>query len=179
MTLVINLFSGPGTGKSTTASGLFFALKNMGYKCEMALEYAKELAWENQLSKLTDQLYIFAKQHRRINRLMFHDLDFIISDSPLWLSIIYGSEESPAFKDLVLEKAANFNNFNIFLERVKPYMAYGRYQTEEAARGLDKRIREELPTIEHTIIADELAPLKILDLLVLQGRLNETGPNTQ
>ena len=41
-TLIINLIGGPGSGKSTTAAGLFYKLKQMGIDCEMALEFAKD-----------------------------------------------------------------------------------------------------------------------------------------
>ena len=33
-TLIINLIGGPGSGKSTTAAGLFYKLKQMGIDCE-------------------------------------------------------------------------------------------------------------------------------------------------
>ena len=45
-TLVINLFSGPGVGKSTTAAMVFAKLKMNGVDCEMALEFAKEKVWD-------------------------------------------------------------------------------------------------------------------------------------
>ena len=41
-TIVVNLIGGPGSGKSTTAAGLFYNLKKLGINCEMALEYAKD-----------------------------------------------------------------------------------------------------------------------------------------
>ena len=40
-TLVINLFGGPGVGKSTLCASVFAKLKIMGIDCEMATEYAK------------------------------------------------------------------------------------------------------------------------------------------
>ena len=42
-TLVVNLFGGPGTGKSTTMAHVFAELKWRGYDCEMSNEYAKEV----------------------------------------------------------------------------------------------------------------------------------------
>ena len=41
-TLVVNLFGGPGTGKSTMMAGIFAKLKSLGYDCEMCVEFAKE-----------------------------------------------------------------------------------------------------------------------------------------
>ena len=56
-TLIINLIGGPGSGKSTTAAGLFYKLKQMGIDCEMALEFAKDNVWEESLMTLNDQIY--------------------------------------------------------------------------------------------------------------------------
>jgi len=44
-TLIVNLWAGPGTGKSTTASVVFHMLKVAGIKCEYVTEFAKELAY--------------------------------------------------------------------------------------------------------------------------------------
>jgi hypothetical protein len=41
MTVVVNLFGGPGTGKSTTASGVFYHLKRDNRNVELVQEYAK------------------------------------------------------------------------------------------------------------------------------------------
>ena len=54
--IVVNLFAGPGSGKSTTCAGVFSKLKLIGINCEMALEYAKDKVWENSLDVLNDQI---------------------------------------------------------------------------------------------------------------------------
>ena len=43
---VVNLFAGPGSGKSTTASGLFHLLKLDNKKTELVTEYAKDAIYE-------------------------------------------------------------------------------------------------------------------------------------
>ena len=61
---------------------------------EFVAEYAKELTYEKRFNILEqDQLYVFAKQHRKILRIK-DQVDFIISDSPLLLSSVY-SEINP------------------------------------------------------------------------------------
>ena len=60
-TKIINLFGGPGCGKSTTASGIFYELKKRGYECELSPEFAKDKVWEDSLRTLDDQIYIFGK----------------------------------------------------------------------------------------------------------------------
>lgn len=51
MTKVINLYGGPGTGKSSTAGMLFAHLKLRGVNCEYVQEYAKDAAWEGRPKK--------------------------------------------------------------------------------------------------------------------------------
>ena len=43
---VINIFGGPGTGKSVTAAKLFAELKIQNKNCELITEYAKELVYD-------------------------------------------------------------------------------------------------------------------------------------
>ena len=44
--LCVNLFGGPGIGKSTTAAGVFNLLKLHGIETELITEFAKDLVWE-------------------------------------------------------------------------------------------------------------------------------------
>jgi nicotinamide riboside kinase len=145
--IVVNLFGGPGSGKSTTAAGVFSNLKQAGINCEYVHEWVKWPVWEGRQAIFDDQLYIFAKQHHMIKTL-YTKVDVAICDSPLLLSLIYGKlypasdmKDKPAFFDLVLECFDSFNNVNYMLERKKTYNPAGRVQTEEEARVLDGQIR--------------------------------------
>lgn len=140
-TLVVNLFAGPGSGKSTFMSGIFSELKSRGYNCEMAPEYAKEKVWENSLDILSNQLYVFGKQHQTIFRLL-GKVSVIITDSPLFLSLYYGNDCSKSFKDLVLEEHNLFNSINIFINRVKKYNHSGRLQSEDEAKNIDSSLKD-------------------------------------
>ena len=44
-------------------------------------EFAKDLTWENRQNTLENQLYVFAEQHHRVNRLK-KQVDVVITDSP-------------------------------------------------------------------------------------------------
>lgn len=163
MSVVINLFAGPGSGKSTTAAGLFFYMKLRGFKVELVTEYAKELAYTGQTP--INQQEILEEQYRR-QSILKGQVDFIITDSPLLLSEVYGHSEQEA-------KAARacfnrFNNINFFIERVKPYAQYGRTQDEQEAKALDLRIKDMMDNnrLKYTSIrGDNEAPGKILKTL--------------
>lgn len=43
MTIYVNLYGGPGSGKSTTAAGVVSQLKLLSINAELVTEYAKDL----------------------------------------------------------------------------------------------------------------------------------------
>ena len=51
-TVVINLFGGPGAGKSTCAMEICSELKKHGLSADYVQEYAKELVYENHMDLL-------------------------------------------------------------------------------------------------------------------------------
>lgn len=144
---VVNLFGGPGTGKSTTAADLFAYMKWHNENAELINEYAKEATWEGRHRILEDQLYVIAKQNRKLQRVR-GQVDWAISDSPLIMSIPYTRDDylPNHYRAFVKELWDSYDNVNFFLEREKPYHAVGRSQTEQEARELDVRILEVLET---------------------------------
>lgn len=151
-TILVNLFGGPGSGKSTVMAGVFAGLKWHGVNCEMAPEFAKEKVWEESLAVLGNQIYVFGKQLHTIYRLI-GKVDVIITDSPLLLSLIYGNE-GDAFRNLVVDVHKRFHNYNIFLTRIKEYNPSGRLQTREEAVEIDNRIKAML--YSNSIVFGEL-----------------------
>ncbi len=169
-TKVINLFAGPGTGKSTTAAGLFNLMKLGGYRCELVTEYAKTLTYEDRMTTLQNQLYIFAKQFHKM-QILVEQVNWIITDSPLLLSLVYGRKEMEqlsTFAPYVCEVNTLFDNYNFYLYRVKEYQPYGRIQTEEKAREIDLEIRSMLGRQNQKLLfidADPDAPTRIINSL--------------
>lgn len=139
--IVVNFFAGPGAGKSTTATGLFYNLKKIGINCEYVHEEAKEFTWEDRMFTLQCQPYIFAKQMRNLWRLK-NKVDVAITDSPLLLSLVYvdNSEWPKSFNDYVIDQFNTFNNSNFFIKRTKRYVTTGRNQTELEAKRIDEKI---------------------------------------
>lgn len=142
---VINLFAGPGAGKSTLRAGLFFKLKSLGVSCEEVTEYAKDLTWDKNTSALSDQLFILANQNRRLQRLQ-GKVEWVISDSPLLLNLNYvvPAYLPKTFRELVFELWDTYDNKNFFINRSKAYVTAGRNQTEEEAKKLDQDILDML-----------------------------------
>lgn len=153
-TLVINLIGGPGSGKSTCASGIFYQLKKLGINCELALEFAKDKVWEESIKILDDQLYVFGKQYHKLFRLN-GKVDVIITDSPLIISILYNKTPSEYFDKLVVEQYHTFNNLLFFINRAENYQTEGRLQTKEESEELDSIIKEILQ--DNNIPYDEIA----------------------
>lgn len=175
--IVVNLFGGPGTGKSTTAAATFAELKRHGINAELVTEYAKELVWSRSQHMLSNQIYIFGKQYHRMWKLM-QDVDVIVTDCPLLLSMYYGREQSVHFRNLALETFRSFDNLSVFLTREKAFNPRGRTQDEGQAREIDGAVKRLL--VEHaiphvTLPASRLAPAAVT-ALVLNKINNVDGP---
>ncbi len=142
MTIVVNFFAGSGTGKTTLATDIFSRLKRASIETELALEFAKELVWEENLS-IKNQIFVFGHQLHRIQRLI-DKVDVIITDSPLLLSIIYKPEYlSQTFDKLVIEVFNSYNNLNYFIERSHEFNPNGRVEkTLEEAIIKDNQIKK-------------------------------------
>lgn len=139
---VINLFGGPGSGKSTTAAGLFYHMKMKGLNAELVAEYPKELFYSGVLEILTPygQKQIFAEQAHRLERLL-GKVDYAIVDCSLLLSYIYGKPDptNQTFLKLVTETYKQFDNVNIFIDRPDTYQTSGRMEDLAQANEIDQR----------------------------------------
>ena len=109
--LIINLCGAPGAGKSTGASYIFSKLKMQGVNAELITEFAKDKTWENNKTALENQTYALGKQYYNITRCK-DQVDVIITDSPILLSIFYGGDKFYAeeLKNLGIKLWKNDNN---------------------------------------------------------------------
>lgn len=143
MTLIVNVFGGPGSGKSTAAAGLFHLLKMQHIDVELVTEYAKDVVWDEAFTKLNNQLYVFAQQHNRIFR-CDNKVDVIVTDSPINLGLIYGEKYgqnmSTPLCDLIKHEFESQDSFNVLLQRESKYNPIGRMQSEEEALQADADI---------------------------------------
>jgi nicotinamide riboside kinase len=141
---IINLWGGPCTGKSTTAAGLFYHMKAQNLEVELVQEYAKDLTWEKRYNVLEDQIYVFAKQQRRIARLADHNVEWVITDSPIPLGLVYVKPNTLGnnFNNLVMEVFDRYDNYNFLLSRNVQYSPVGRNQDHQQALEFDQKVKD-------------------------------------
>lgn len=175
MSKIINLFGGPGIGKSSIASGLTYKLKKKHITCDNPYEFPKVLAWDENHSAIKDQLYVLANQHRGIVK-SFGKVDYIILDSPIILSLVYKSVyegiEYPAslygesFDKMVLDIHNQYNTLNILLKRTEGgFNEKERYQTLDESKILDNAIENTLIKNNISYITVEVGDSTVNDIL--------------
>ncbi len=163
MTRIIDLYGGPGSGKSTTAAYMFALLKQAGVNAELVREYVKEWAWEGREIGPYDQLYFLGKQIRK-ESMLYGRVDVIVTDSPVLLGIHYARAYSPEFIANAIEFTADHficqaardghEHVHVMLRRSKAYSQAGRYQSEDEAHAIDREVERILvedfdTTVQH------------------------------
>ncbi len=176
MTVCINFFGGPGSGKSTTASELYSFLKKKNYSVELVQEFAKDLVYENSETLLGIQLVVFAEQFKRQWRLL-NKVDYIVTDSPLLLSSVYfelyfdRTEQkhfTPQYKQLSINffdsTFKQFSNINYFLQRDVTFDRSGRVNDESESKLIDNLILKKLKN--SNILVDKINTTTAIDQII-------------
>lgn len=184
MTRIINLYGGPGAGKSTSAADLFVILKERGANVELAREYVKRWAWERRDITPYDQFYFLGKQIREETQL-YGKVDILVTDKPVLMDVMYARRYSGHYVSRGVEAAVrafyqqsaadNHEHIHVRLLRKKKYMTHGRFQSEDEAREMDREIEAllgEAPIlldmpVKHIVIEDShQARLQLVDTLL-------------
>lgn len=160
-TNIINLYGGPGSGKSTSAAYLYYVLKAQGENVELVREYVKDWAWEKRTISTYDQIYFLGKQVRR-ESMLYGKVNWIVTDSPVFMNLYYASRYCPpSLAEGIKAGTLSFyqqsaddghKHFHVLLERNKPYLGEGRYQTEAEAIEIDSGVELMLKTNKVSII---------------------------
>lgn len=141
MTIVVNLVGGPCCGKSTTAAGLFHAMKlQTRQKVEIVTEVIKDFVYDNNTEAMADQVLITAVQNHRLRRLL-NKVDFIISDASLLNAVVYNEfyDDEENLSSALSRKLYNqYDNMVFLLPRKPEYDQYGRTQSEDEAKFIDE-----------------------------------------
>lgn len=144
MATIINFVGAPGNGKSTAAMVLAGIMKEKGYNVELVTESAKFLVFSESLRLLQDQLFVLAEQNKML-AVLNDKVDYIITDSPLFLSHIYGKDQAnsnlpESFFKFVIDLHNSYKNKHILLNRNHKYVQTGRCHTEEQSNQKQKEI---------------------------------------
>jgi len=177
MSKLINLFGGPGIGKSSIAAGLFYKLKKKHVSCNNPYEFPKVLAWDKNNEAIKDQLYVVANQHRGIAQ-SYGKVDYIIVDSPILFSTVYHgyyTKDYPVefygdtFHKFVVDLHKKYDNINILLDRAESdYQSEERFQDIDQSLELDRLIKESLIKYDepfHTVKVGKNTVKEILKML--------------
>ena len=140
--IIVNLISGPGTGKSILTTEIFAQLKRHFIKCEISSEYYKKKLREEAAKVIQNQIYVFGKQQFQLFTLK-DKVDVIVTDSPIIFSAIYNEPQCSELNALILKEFHKYNNLNYYIERDPsvPYEQEGRYQDEAGAKLVDDKVK--------------------------------------
>lgn len=163
-TVIINFFGGPGAGKSTSAAYAYYLLKAEGRNVELVREYVKDWAYEKRVIGTYDQIYFLGKQVRH-ESMLYGKVDWIVTDSPILMNAYYaGIYCTPNLGTGIKSATLSFyrqavedghQHFNVMLNRSKPYIGDGRYQTEEQAKEIDQGVRLMMTELNVPLIESE------------------------
>ena len=137
--VIVNLFGGPGVGKSTAAFYLMAKLKMNGIDCEYTPEFAKDKVWEGNLDVFNCQFFVTGRQAWQIRRL-FNKVEVIITDSPIALGAPYA--DSPELAACCLKEFEKYKdvNYNIVLTRATNFVKNGRRHSQKESTELDNKV---------------------------------------
>lgn len=154
---IINLFGGPGSGKTTLAYYLAYRFKQAGFRAELVGEAAREIIYDRNppttggtAAQLIDnQFLIIGLQSERIQRLFRHGVEVAIADSPLLMGLMYVDDPSmrTALKLAIRRFEEGYpHQLNVRMQRTPgKYDQESRAQTEHEAMVLDEKIWEVMP----------------------------------
>jgi len=143
----INLFGGPCSGKSTLAANLFSKMKVKGYNVELVSEFIKEWTYINRKPEGYDQCFTQVNQLHREETVLRAGFEYVITDSPLFLSSFYADYNKIPCADLLLEMSKRFDkdnkSINIFIKRkAEIYSEIGRFHNKEESIKIDGLLLE-------------------------------------
>lgn len=148
---VINFFGAPSSGKSTLAAKLYSQMKIARLKVEITTEFAKDLIYDNS-NAVDDQIFVTSTQYHKLFTARQNNLDFVITDSPIMLGVVYSNLKSSqpydkkAFAALMFSAFQEFNNINILIkpEEIKDFQNYGRKHDKESSIKISQDIKKML-----------------------------------
>jgi len=185
--LIVNFFGGPCVGKTTLAAGLFYELKRNEIEVEFAMEECKKFVWEKNWSIFENQLYIFGLEHQKLFRLCQNEIDVVITDSPILLSLVYDIQTNPNIpdrhvtydefrRDFYINEFQKFKNLNFLIKRTETnFSKIGRridHDTLAINKQFDLRIERILEMVDPNYHSVDINSLPFIVREVL-GKIEE------
>ena len=139
----INIYGGPGAGKTAMASYLFHQLKTRHIIIEQVSEFAKTLAYQGHEIVGFDQAWIFMTQMHSEEIYLRHGANLTITDAPLYLMMAYIKRDCPWLYSCLEPIAAKFEeqypSIHLYVERpsVELYQQKGRFEDFREACEMD------------------------------------------
>lgn len=146
--LFVNLFGGPGAGKTVMAARMFAGLKMMGVEAMNPEEHAKLAILSGRPWLLDEQIIMAGKTMETMFNLK-DKASVIIMDSPILLCSVYGKREPPAFHSLIEDVHKRFNHVNIMVIRDEKagYDPSNRREDQEQALLIDHLLTNKIESI--------------------------------
>jgi len=175
-TKVINVIGGPGCDKSLISAAIILYLHLQNKTVETIPDYAKSLVWQKNYEVLKNQYFIAQRQFEMLS-LLDGQVQFLITECAL-PQVMYYNENYPEnicdvekTRAQILEWYGQYDNVNIFVERGdKKYVHTGRFQDEEAARAIDRGLRDvmEREKIPYTVLQPNVQEVNAFVASLLQ-----------
>ena len=146
--LVLNIHSGSGCGKSTIAAGVYTELKLRHGNAELVREYIKKWAWKKTPPGKFDQIYVLGQQINA-ESILYGQVEIIITDSPILLVSFYeqyllgeGFLKNTTLDFMKYAESHGVTYLNFWLERPETFDTRGRYETKETAMKIDVLMKD-------------------------------------
>ena len=190
-TLIVNIYGGPGAGKSTTALQLVAELKKRGFLSEYISEVAKEYVYAKNFDvldgSLKNQKQIFSEQQHRQD-LMIDNVDIAITDAPLLLNTIYtnSDEITLEYSSHIMDEYNKYNNYNIYINRDLSVKFENEGRIHNLSESIEKDGEIKSMLIKNNVIFDEFnrdniseIADKIVEKLPYHEKNNEAVPQNK
>lgn len=143
----INLWGGPGVGKSVMAARIYSHFQQQDKNIELCREEVKNWAYEGKRPTGFDQLYLFGTQIRKEERILKNNPSYIVvTDCPIGMIAFYtkyyGEPYWGHLYDITRDYDAKYRPVNILLKREFEYVPRGRLQSFQEAIEIDEEMRE-------------------------------------
>lgn len=162
----INIYGGPGVGKSTLAAKFFIHFKQRGHNIELIQEFVKQYVYTSQTLTPWGQMYTFGQQFGAELRALEGGVQQIVTDSPLFLQSIYarynGCPVHAELAKICQEFDKQYPSINFLILRKTLFKGIGRWGDEDEAKLRDRLIESEL--IRHEIPYHLINPLDSKDV---------------